>query len=103
MNTVMHDPEDKLPSNYQYVLVYLPNKPWTDNHTKIDHKWKVAQFIRGLTQKERELLPDDDRRKITYCAEDEHGNNTKGYCWEEFGTDTYSGSAVSMWTELPKI
>lgn len=100
---LIHTSED-LPSNNQYVLIHLTIDNWGDmDDPNGDRYWRVAKFKRGLSDEERSLLPDDDRRKITYRGEDQWANNLVPYCWDEFGPDSHFGQDVDLWHELPAL
>jgi hypothetical protein len=93
--------EDELPADNQYVLVHLTLDNWRDRDDPDGNRYcKVAKFVRGLSIKERQLLPDSDQRKKTYRAGDEEGNNKFPYYWDTFGTSRYFGQDVDFWCEL---
>ena len=93
-----------LPEDGTYVLIYVPDRPWSDRHDKFDTRYfRVAKFVGGLSEDERKSLPDTDERKITFCGEDEWGNNRKPYKWEEFGPDSHFGQDPTHWAYLPDM
>ena len=98
----MNSVEDGLPDDRSYVLVHLTLTNWGDRDDPEGKRyWKVAKFVRGLSKEDRYLLAPNDDRRITYCLEDEDGNNLRPYAWEEFGPSSYFGQDVDYWCELP--
>lgn len=93
---------DRLPKDKQYVLAFLPDKPWFDSDAPDnEHKWVVVKFVKGLSMDEREKLPNTDKRKIEYTGADQEGNNLEPYCWHTFGPSSFFGQDVELWCELP--
>lgn len=96
--------EERLPKENQYVLIHLTKSNWGDSDDPDGNRyWKVAKFVRGLSEEARAKLPNTDERKKTYTGADEWGNNAVPYRWEEFGPGDYFGQEVDWWCELPKI
>lgn len=95
--------QDRLPNDRTYVLIHLPDRPWGDSDDEVGKRWKVAKFIRGISDKEREALPLSDERRNRYRGADKWSNNTVPYNWESFGPDSYDGQEVDYWCELPEI
>lgn len=93
---------DRLPENNRYVLARVPKQPWGDNDDQEGCFWKVVKFVRGISIKERDALPDGHPRKSLYSGGDEHFNNRRPYHWEEFGTGHFFGQDVDYWCELPR-
>lgn len=95
---------DRLPNDNQYVLVHLTNDNWLDDDDPEGNRYfKVAKFIKGLSQQDRDELPEGHPRKNSYHMEDVSGNNQVPYCWSSFGMDVYFGQEVDFWFELPKL
>ena len=95
---------EKLPANNQYVLIHLTIKNWFDSEDYIGNRyWRVAKFKLGISEKERILLKDNDKRKPIYYSEDEYGNNKRPFCWDEFGPSNHFGQDVDYWCELPLL
>ena len=113
---------DRLPEDRKYVLVHLVKGNWGDSDDEIGGRyWKVAKFVRGISEREREdmesgRLRDTEievfsgfegnhtcKRSSLYRGEDEHGNNLVPYKWEPFGPGSYFGQEVDYWCELPSI
>lgn len=95
---------EKLPDCNQYVLAHLTKDNWGDeDDPKGNRYWVVVKFIRGLSKKDRDLLPVNSIRKTTYCRGDEEGNNMVPYVWETFGPSCYFGQEVDYWCELPSL
>ena len=93
---------DKLPQHNQYVLAFFPDSPWHDPHSKEGkHKWVVVKFVRGISEQERDALPNTDDRKWTFRPEDEQSNNIVPYYWRPFGPGSFFGQSASLWCELP--
>ena len=92
--------EGDLPEEGIYVIGYFENMPWYDDRD--DPKYKIVRLEKGISKKEREEMPNCER-KYTYCAADEDGNNKKPYCWEEFGPATFNGQQCTAWHELPRF
>jgi hypothetical protein len=96
----------QMPPANQYVLIYVPDRPWHDSDDMYGVFWKVAKCVHGISMAERAVLAKSDdyfdrKRAKTYRREDEQGNNQKPYCFEEFGPDYHFGQEVDMWCELP--
>jgi hypothetical protein len=90
----------KLPKDNQYVLAHLAKDNWHDSDDPDGNRyWVVVKFRRGLSQKDRDLLADDDPRKGTYMFGDQEGNNKVPY--DTFGASSYFGQEVDRWEELP--
>ncbi len=94
--------EDELPPEGVYVLVHLTLGNWRDSSDQDGVYFKVAKLKRGLTQVERDRLPDFDVRKRTYRGADEWSNNQRGFCWNEFGSSSWFGQDVDYWAPLPR-
>jgi len=103
--------EDMLPNNGDHVLIYAGR--YIQNF-----KYDVVRFEKGISIKERELMkagdiPDElietygqgnyhkSKRSSLYGSYDEHGNNTKPYCWVN-SPMTYFGQDVTHWMPLPE-
>lgn len=96
--------KNQLPENNQYVLAHLTLDNWGDSDDPEGNRYfKVVKFIRGLSEKEREALPEDSQRKRTYSSGDVFANNLVPYVWDSFGPSSYFGQDVDYWFELPKI
>lgn len=98
----MHNTKDKLPEDRSYVLAYFPDQPWRDpdcNDQK--YKWEVVKFVRGLSEEERDKLPDQHPRKNSYHLGDVWGNNRVPHEWHSFGPSRFFGQECSVWCELP--
>ena len=93
-----HLTEKELPEDNNVVLIYIPYAPWISNAIGDIH-YKVAVFHKGITQKERELLPECERKHLIYGC-DEYGNNLKPYNFEEFGPGSFFGQEVKAWTYI---
>tara|TARA_R110000851_G_scaffold26163_3_gene74447 strand:+ start:291 stop:545 length:255 start_codon:yes stop_codon:yes gene_type:complete len=75
---------------------------WGDDDDPFgDRYWVVVKFIKGMSEKDRALLPDDNERKVTYRKGDIHGNNRRPYEWQAFGPSSFFGQEVDLWCELP--
>lgn len=98
---VMSISKGEFPKNRTYVLIHVPNRPWYDSDDEVGKFWKVAKFVRGISEEEREnaMLP----RRNTYKGCDVHGNNLVPYNWTEFGPDSHFGQDVENWCELPTL
>lgn len=92
------NPEEALPPENKYVLIHVPNRPWLDSDDPDGFRfYRVAKFVKGLSLKERAVMPECDRKR-TWRGEDEGmGNNNKPYCWDEFGPDSHWGQEVKKW------
>ena len=91
--------KDMLPPQGIYVLVHLTK----DNWISIDMEgvyWVVAQLVEGISIKQRERMPECER-KITYVDGDEHCNNKAPYSWNTFGSSSFFGQEVDKWMHLP--
>lgn len=88
--------EKELPEEKRLVIIYVPNRPWGWSG-KGDIHYKIAWLEKGISQKERALLSDDDKRKQIYFSSDEVFNNEVPYCWETFGPDQFFGQEVKAW------
>lgn len=98
------NPKDRLPDDGEYVLAYFGNQPWgDDNDVKGNRFWKVVRIQKGLSKKDRDLLPTSDPRKTCYHASDEDSNNRVPYNWEEFGPSSFFGQECMFWCELPDV
>jgi hypothetical protein len=97
--------DEKLPPNNTYILIHVPGRPWGDSSS--DGKglfYKVAKFVEGLSQKDRDALPEDNMRKKTWRGCDENsGNNLTPYYFEEFGPGTYFGQEVNAWAFIEYV
>ncbi len=95
--------KDKLPEQNQYVLIHLTISNWGDDDDPAGKRyWRVAKFKKGISEEERERLPDNDRRKREYHSEDAYGNNKVPYLWDEFGPNSHFGQDVDYWCALPE-
>lgn len=93
---------ERLPENRTYVLVIYNGGNWLGPDDQVHCVYCVMKFVRGLSKEERELLSDDDKRKITFRPEDEWSNNLKPYAWREFGPSIFFGQHVDYWQPLPE-
>lgn len=91
-----HLREKELPEEDRLVIIYVPDRPWSWSG-KGDIHYKIAWLVKGITQKERDLLPDTDERKRQFFPGDEFSNNEVAYCWETFGLDSFFGQEVVAW------
>lgn len=88
-----------LPENGQAVLVRYANDNWHQHHTVAGGekrrlwRWQAAIFVRGRTAAE---VAAEGR----ICSADEHGNNLRPYCWDEFGPGTLFGQDVTHWAAI---
>lgn len=87
----------ELPEEGKYVLIYVPSRPWSDKDDQDGIFYKVAKLSKGISEKERQLLPNNSKRKIQYTSADEFGNNLVPYHWYEFGSGSYFGQEVEKW------
>lgn len=94
--------EGDLPENKQYVLAHLTVTNWSDSDDEEGKLWKVVKFVRGISQSERDSLPDDHYLKNSFTSGDEWGNNKRPYVWNSFGPSMYWGQDVDYWMELPR-
>ncbi len=98
---ILNDPNVILPSDREWVLALFNDRPWISAGEPTKHKWVVVEFRKGISEKERSLLPDTDPRKISYHASDEHSNNLVPYNWDTFGPGSFFGQECTCWTHLP--
>jgi len=97
------NPKHSLPKNRQYVLVYVHGQSWYDDDDTEDNRFfVVAKFVRGLSQSDRDALPESDPRKKTFCCEDQAFGNNEPYCWEPFGPGKFNGQEAMGWCHLPE-
>lgn len=94
--------EGEIPNNNEYVVARYTGGNWHDSDDQEGCVWKVVKFIRGLSDDERAALPDSNPKKKKYGKEDEHGNNLKPYCWQEFGPGCIFGQDIDLWFRLPR-
>ena len=85
--------KNQLPNDKTYVLVHYTGDRWKDSDDQEGCEWKVAKFVRGISQKEREEMEECERKR-TICSEDEWGNNQRPFFWDEFGP---GGCSDRMW------
>ena len=95
-----HLTKDELPEKNEYVLCYVPGRPWSSNADNDTHHYVVAKLIKGISKKEREALPDDDPRKRRFTTGDEWSNNLVPYEWYPFGPGSYFGQEVIAWAYI---
>ncbi len=96
--------KDKLPEDRQYVLIHLTKGNWgDDDDPKGNRYWKVAKFKKGISESDRDKLPIDHPKKLTWSGEDEGFNNRMPYNWQPFGPGSYFGQEVDFWCELPEL
>lgn len=101
--------KNKLPKNNTYVLIHLTKDNWIDKNCRTSHEkfclyCDVAQFSRGITQKQREeLKKNNNPRAIMYSPGDEWGNNLVPYFFDPFGPGSYFGQEVDYWMDIPKL
>lgn len=98
----------QMPPANKYVLIYLPDRPWSDPADEYGKCWKVAKCVYGISKAEREKLAQssswfDHARAKTIRFGDEDGNNLKPYRFSGFGTDDYFGQEVDIWCNLPVV
>lgn len=91
--------DDYLPEPNQYVLAIYNGNNWIDEHDMQRCKCVVVKFKKGLSIKERNAMPQCDRKR-TYFEEDEFGNNIKPYCWRTFGSLCLFGQEVIYWKPI---
>lgn len=91
-----HLVKKELPEEKRLVIIYVPNRPWGWNG-KGDIHYQIAWLEKGISQKEREALPDNSKRKWTYTHGDEGFNNSVPFCWETFGPDRFFGQEAKAW------
>ena len=97
------DVKQRLPADGQYVLVHLLISNWADHDDPEGNRYfRVVKFVKGISEDEREKLPNNDPRKFQYVGGDTHGNNLVPYYWTEFGPSTFFGQEVDFWWELPR-
>ena len=91
--------EDALPSDGQAVLVCRKGNNWLSDHILADGtpeqvwRWQAAKFMKGVTA-------DEVKSKGFSRQQDEAGNNTKPYCWADFGPSVLFGQEVSHWAAI---
>ena len=96
--------EGDLPDDGEYVLGRVLNKPWRDADDLSGSRFfVVVKFVRGISEAERDTLPDSDPRKRIFMFGDEFGNNEKGYEWSSFGTSRFFGQEIDAWVSLDDI
>lgn len=93
---------EQLPPDLTWVVAHYVGDNWIDTKTinPGGQYWKVVRFERGLSQRDRDALPDCERRR-THKAQDVGFNNEVPYYWDEFGPGKLFGQDVDMWFHLP--
>lgn len=92
---------DSLPADKTYVLARYTGGNWHDSDHQSGCVWQVVKFVRGLSLKERQSMPDCTRKR-RWHSEDEGMNNERPYCWDSFGPGCLFGQAVDCWLPLPE-
>ena len=95
-----HLTKDELPEKNEYVLCYVPGRPWFDDTDNDTYHYVVAKLVKGISQEEREALSDDNPRKRKFTTGDECFNNLVPYEWITFGPDSFFGQEVIAWTYI---
>ena len=91
----------EMPPENKYILIHFRYAPFSSDDIE-GAKWQVAQFNRGISIKEREILECQNNPRANiyrYC--DEHGNNHRPYAFDLIGPGTEFGQSVDYWCELP--
>ena len=96
-----HLTKEELPKENEYVLIYVPNRPWNSNSSTVFYK--VACLIKGISMKEREMMSNSNPRKKEYRFGDEWNNNLVPYAWKEFGPGEYVGQEVVAWAYIDEF
>lgn len=92
----------RLPEEGQQCICLRNQTNWLDGNGGAIHH-VLAFFRKGLSQEDRDKLPDTDERKRTYCSEDEWNNNLVPYRWEQFGPGSQFGQDISYWAPAPEM
>ncbi len=91
--------DDDLPKHRQAVLVRRNQTNWGYPHILGDGRqakvwrWQACVFIRGRTAEEVEEIGH-------IRPQDQHDNNLRPYCWDEFGPGRLFGQDVSHWAPI---
>lgn len=87
---------DRLPNEYERVLIYLPEQYNKNNRIS------CAYIIKGISLEERESLRlKNDPRANVITRGDEYNNNHKPYRWIGDGHMEWFGQEVTDWQPLP--
>lgn len=92
--------KDELPKEHVPVLIAIGNMTHVSKESEYLAMYDVAWIEKGISEEERNNLPDDDDRKNIYESCDEHGNNLVPYSWETFGPQEYFGQDVYAWAYI---
>lgn len=91
--------DEELPEDRTYVLVIHNLGTWIDDDDPKRVNVVVVKFVKGITLTEREQMSECTRKRL-FMACDEHGNNLKPYCWDQFGPHKFFGQQVTYWKPI---
>lgn len=92
--------KDELPKEHVPVLIAIGDMTHVSKEDEYLAMYDVAWIEKGISEEERNNLPDDDDRKNIYKSCDEDGNNLVPYSWETFGPQEYFGQDVYAWAYI---
>lgn len=90
------DPKKELPKEYEAVIIWIPNMPWSDSDVGKGIFYDIAWLVKGISEEERKLMKPCSRKR-EYRLGDEGGNNLVPYIWDTFGPMKYFGQEVKAW------
>jgi len=102
--------EDKLPEEGKYVIAKHNRGTWCSDDPNVNTV--VVCLRKGITEEERAKMKSGEiedpyyngaTRSKYYTGADEHGNNQRGYNWEQFGPDSFLGQTITHWMEIPEL
>ena len=84
--------EDEWPALDEYVLIYTPNRPWSDSRSNGQHFVTVAVYEKAKIQ------------FVELHADGSKGEVTENYHFHEFGPGTFDQEEVTHWArfEVPE-
>lgn len=86
----------EFPSDGQYVLGRIIDRPWLDNSDKDGNRFfVVVRFCRGRPESK---IHDGECRFA-----DQHGNNLVPWRWDAFGPGSFFGQEIEEWWDLQEI
>lgn len=94
---------EQLPEEGKYVLARYNGENWIDSDDPDNLNCVVVKLEKGISEEERQRLPDDDKRKKIYKAGDQYGNNLLPYRWITFGPSRFFSTQISYWQPIEPL
>ncbi len=80
----------------KWVLGRHNRGTWIDSDDPENVNCVVVKLKKGISQRERNGLSDDDSRKRLFTS----GNNLVPYSFHTFGPDNFFGQTITLWQPI---